>query len=181
MSRQHPNSNQRTRQLRDIVLVPDKDDVKAVTLALQARNPKVSYERMRQEKPKWVHARVRRRIPPPAELHSSLKTFFEVALEDEELFTRTGKKAIASMLEVARLGYLSDPPELMMYYRLRKDREGLWVYETLRGTSQVEGGIHSWIRRNMPKGQMSAASMELWFFCYGFRHNSMVRESNAIL
>ncbi|KAJ7750416.1 hypothetical protein DFH07DRAFT_941871 [Mycena maculata] len=46
------------------------------------------------------------------------------------------------LLETVRKGYLSDPPDISLYHLMGKDRDGLNLYRTTRGTNSLEGGFH---------------------------------------
>ena len=54
---------------------------------------------------------------------------------------------VEHLLETVRKGYLSDPAGISLYYYMAKDRDGLNIYRTTRGTNSVEGGFHMTVRR----------------------------------
>ena len=53
----------------------------------------------------------------------------------------------SQLIDTARLGFLSDPVGVSLYYRMGIDKDGLTIYRTIRGTNSVEGGVHMTIRR----------------------------------
>ncbi|KAJ7122324.1 hypothetical protein C8R44DRAFT_736019 [Mycena epipterygia] len=54
---------------------------------------------------------------------------------------------VKHLLDTVRKVYLSDPPGISLYYLMGKDRHGLNIYCTIRGTNSLEGGFHMVVRR----------------------------------
>ncbi|KAJ7712869.1 hypothetical protein B0H14DRAFT_3523704 [Mycena olivaceomarginata] len=82
-----------------------------------------------------------------------LETVFK-AYEDIECSTKEGRGPLFSddakemvLLDTVRKRYLSDPPGIPLYYFMGKDRDGLNIYRTIRGTNSTEGGFHMVVRR----------------------------------
>ena len=63
------------------------------------------------------------------------------------LFSDSACKQAQSIIQVAQLGLISDPPGYALYYKMGVDPDGLPYYHCVRGTNSVEGGIHMVIRR----------------------------------
>jgi hypothetical protein len=63
------------------------------------------------------------------------------------LFSDSACKQAKSIIRVAQLGLISDPPGYALYYKMGVDPDGLPYYRCVRGTNSVEGGIHMVIRR----------------------------------
>ncbi|KAI0369360.1 hypothetical protein BV20DRAFT_1113655 [Pilatotrama ljubarskyi] len=134
------------RALRDALLLPDPADQAAVERVLESRG--VSWRQMVLTKPDWVWRRVRRFVPKPDVLHQRIKhvllTYgpFKDATTGQPLFNDASWQKAVNVLENVRAGYYSDPPGIQLYMVCGKDREGLTLYRCVRGTNNVEGGIH---------------------------------------
>src|SRR6266481_4202307 len=104
---------------------------------------------MMHTKPDAIHRRVRRFCPPPEILVPQLETLI-TSWEDVEcsldpsrgpLFSVSARKQAKSLIRVAQLGLISDPPGYPLYYKMGVDPDGLSYYHCVRGTNSVEGGI----------------------------------------
>ena len=113
---------------------------------------------MMHTKPDAMHQRVRHFCPPPDILVPQLETLF-VSWNDVQcsldpkcgpLFSDSACKQAKSIIQVAQLGLISDPPAspgYPLYYKMSVDPDGLPYYCCVRGTNSVEGGIHMVICR----------------------------------
>jgi hypothetical protein len=93
-------------------------------------------------------------IPPPRDLDIRLEKL-EVWLnfKDDDgvpLFNSKAKKAYRKLRRRVQQGAYSDPAGISLYIQIGIDRDGLPVYRCLRGTGDVEGGIHSTNRAQYP-------------------------------
>ncbi|KAJ7936744.1 hypothetical protein B0H13DRAFT_2303452 [Mycena leptocephala] len=99
-----------------------------------------------------------------------------------KLFNADCHKAAKLIIEDVRKGWVSDPPGVAMFNRVRIDKHGLWIWHSIRGTSGLEGGIHHTVRSKF--GSLGA-SVELTVallsdYCYrknvelGSRHRDGV-------
>ncbi|KAJ7435705.1 hypothetical protein B0H11DRAFT_2256944 [Mycena galericulata] len=98
-----------------------------------------------------INRRVRRYIPSPEKLVKDLLLLFTcfqnlLDADGKKFFTKDARKQAAALVETARLGFLSDPPGMAVYYLIGRDKNGLNLYRTVRGTNSVEGGVHKQIR-----------------------------------
>ncbi|KAJ7754699.1 hypothetical protein DFH07DRAFT_959733 [Mycena maculata] len=62
-------------------------------------------------------------------------------------FSDEAKEMVKHLLDTVQKGFLSDPPRILLYYLRGKDRDGLNIYRTVRGTNSIEGGFHMAVRR----------------------------------
>lgn len=132
-----------------------------------------------------LNRRIRRFIPPRLVLVERLKVLF-TAYQDIVCSTRGGRpvrffskearEMAARLLETARLGFLSDPQGIHLYYKMGVDRDGLTVYRTIRGTNSVEGGVHMTIRRVFGSLQASPELAECLLLNWILRRNKSVCE-----
>ncbi|KAJ7159203.1 hypothetical protein C8R43DRAFT_1177962 [Mycena crocata] len=182
----HSLAKQFARWLRDAILVPDKIDKAQVEAVLKKGG--ITWNQAVRSKPDWVWARVRRYIPPAEYLEPVLQKLFDTHADAVcsqhgiKLFNEETHKAAEAMLDDLRQGWLSDPPGVALFNRLRTDKNGLSVWHCERGTNSLEGGVHMPVRDRF--GSLGA-SVELTMallsdFCYrknvesGSRHKEGV-------
>jgi hypothetical protein len=95
--------------------------------------------------------------------------------KEHHFFSQEARKTAETLLETVRLGFVSDPLGIPLYYVRGKDRDELTLYRTVRGTNSVEGGIHMLIRRIFgslrASPELTEATIGNWFL----RRNRMVR------
>jgi hypothetical protein len=89
-------------------------------------------------------------------------------------FSDEAKEMVQHLLETVRKGYLSDPSGISLYYLMGKDRDGLNIYRTIRGTNSVEGGVHMAIRRIFGSLQASPELAECLIINWILRRNKRV-------
>ncbi|TFY76543.1 hypothetical protein EWM64_g7467, partial [Hericium alpestre] len=132
--------------LRDAIFIPDPEDKAAIEDVLQRRG--TSFKAMFFSHPKWILRRMKCHVPEPETLVSRV---FEVlftygplkdAKTGQPLFNDTAWDTVRNVLENIRHGYYSDPPGLSLYFVRGRDKDGLLLYRSLRGTNHVEGGVH---------------------------------------
>jgi hypothetical protein len=181
----HSLAKQFSRWLRDAILVPDKIDRAQVEAVLKKGN--ITWNQAVRSKPEWVWARVRRYIPPPEYLESVLDTLFKTHADvicsssGIKLFNSATHKAAQAMLGDVHRGWLTDPPGIALYNRLRTDSNGLPTWHDIRGSNSLEGGVHRPVRdRFASLGASVELSVALFSdFCY--RKNVEVRDSSEIV
>jgi len=172
-------AKQFSRYLRDALLVPDEIDKASVEAFLKKKN--ITRDQAVRSKSDWVWQRARRYIPPPEALEPVLVELFKTHADivctrrKFKLFNADCHKAAKLMLADVRNGWLSDPPGVALYNRLRTDENGLSIWHCKRGTSGLEGGVHRTVRSRF--GSLGA-SVEMLVallsdFCY--RKNVEVR------
>ncbi|KAJ7152904.1 hypothetical protein C8R46DRAFT_912792, partial [Mycena filopes] len=150
INKDHSLAKQFSRWLRDAILVPDKIDKARVEAVLKKRGK--TWAKTVRNNPDWVWQRVRRFIPPPDILEAVLKKLFAThanlpcSKNNIRLFNEDCRKAAAAMLDDVRKGWVSDPPGIALFNRLRTDEAGLPIWHCIRGTSSLEGGVHMPVR-----------------------------------
>lgn len=166
------------RILRDAIFLPDVEDKRRM-IAYLARlpTPKTWEEAMR-TRPQFIKRYVKFVVPPPEQLYRLVKEIFRVygPLQDAQtgqpLFGRSTLKTVKSILEYIKLGYISDPPNIPLYYPLGVcSVTGLTRYRCWRGTNFTEGGVHRPIRHSMPISGVSPRHTANRLKDFGFRHN----------
>ncbi|KAF8994516.1 hypothetical protein BDZ89DRAFT_1179623 [Hymenopellis radicata] len=153
LSKKHSAFKEFSHQFSRAVWLIHRDDLKAVQTVYEKRGMKWSFA-LRVHAAK-LRKRIRRCIPPPDVLVPRLKLLFNAwqdvacAVQPSRgcFFSDEAKKQAAQLLQVAELGLISDPVGARLYYLQGKDRDGLNVYRTIRGTNGIEGGIHTHINR----------------------------------
>ncbi|KAH7920342.1 hypothetical protein BV22DRAFT_1133160 [Leucogyrophana mollusca] len=137
--------------LRDAIFIPDSEDKAAVLRVLEARC--TTFQQMVLHDLGWVWQRVKRLVPPPEILTPQvLQVLHEFgplkdAVTGQPLFSDASWNKAKNIIENIRLGYYSDPPGVKLYTVQQKDADKLTIYRCLRGTNNVEGGVHQNIIR----------------------------------
>jgi hypothetical protein len=178
VSRQHGVRRPFVRALSMAFFLPMSEDRLAVEQVLKKLG--TSYDAQLLSRPRWIHARVRRVIPPPEVLlprvAEVIKTYGAVrdATTSQPLFNARAWDAAKSMLENVRLGYYSDPPGVELYFKMGVDKNGLTTYRCCRGTNSVEGGVHQNIIRKYDSFNTSPRHGINVILEYAVRHNIAV-------
>jgi hypothetical protein len=128
----------------------------------------------------WTWQRCKRTIPPPDLLLPVVSSVFSTygplkdAKTGQPLFNAAAWKASKGILQLIRLGHLSDPPSIPLYYETRVDENGFPLYRCIRGTNMVEGGVHRHLRDKLPKSGVSIRHMLACLKDFVLRHNLLV-------
>lgn len=138
------------RALRAAMFILNKDDVAKVKKVLENK-PGMSWEKALTFNFDYIAARVRRTVPPASILYNRMLAvfdFFKDRVDSDSgqvLFHTTNRKKFRNMLDMIKKGYASDPPGLSLYTpktdkfgRIMIDRDGLPLYRSNRGTSNLE-------------------------------------------
>jgi hypothetical protein len=102
---------------------------------------------------RWVQERVPRYVPPPSVLVPAIQHVYNAfaSAPDAEtgrpLFDKKAWEKANAVLELAREGYLSDIPGIVLYEKAGIDEYGLQKYKCDRGSNRLEGGPHGDIYR----------------------------------
>ena len=113
------------RALSAAIFLTDLDDKRAVEEVLKHKG--VTYESKLKSHPWWILSRVRRYVPPPEILFGRvaavMKTYgpLKDATSGEPLFNGKCWDTVKNLLEHIRNGYYSDPPDVPLFYKIRKD------------------------------------------------------------
>lgn len=162
LSKKHSAFNAFAHDFSEAIFIRDKSDELAVRTVLE--NHGVDWEYAKRAKASALNRRIRRYIPRRAILVARLEHLFNAYADIQcstkksrgSFFSDEAKEMTIHLLNTARQGYLSDPPGISLYYLMGKDRDGLNLYRTVRGTNSIEGGFHKSVRRVF--GSMRASS-----------------------
>jgi hypothetical protein len=80
------------------------------------------------------------------------------SITGQPLFNAAAWKSAKGVLKLIQAGYISDPPEIDLYYQVGLDqkKDGLLIWRCMRGTNFTEGGVHHSIRHAFPDSSISA-------------------------
>ena len=144
------------RALRASVFIMNDDDVDDVKRILDGKVG-TSWEKKLSFDFSYIAKRVRRRVPPPNILYHRMKAVFDFfkdrhcSTTNVVLFHEKNRNKFCNMLELVKKGYASDPPGMAMYVpktdaygRKMVDSDGLKLYRSVRGTSNLES-LHQYL------------------------------------
>jgi hypothetical protein len=177
LSKKHSIFKEFARQFSETIFIRDQEDEANVRAVLEEKGIKLEYAIC--AKKSALNHRIRRYIPPPEKLAADLEILFnsfknvcdsvdQANSRGSRFFSEEAQETANTLLETVRLGFLSDPPGISRYYIRGKDRDGLILYRTVRGTNSVEGGVHMLIRRIYgslrASPELTEAIIANWFF-----------------
>jgi hypothetical protein len=162
------------------IFIYDRNDREAVEAILDKHN--LTWDYALHIKKTAIHRRVRRYVPPPDILCQALETLFACwqdvpcSLDPKRgpLFDEKARKQVKNILQTARLGLMSDPPGIPLYYKIGVDCNGLPYYRCVRGTNSIEGGIHMQLRRTFGSLHASPELTDALLCNIRHRHNTTV-------
>ncbi len=170
-----------TRALRDALFMHDPDDKLNMTDFLAKEG--ITYEQKILWSSDWVWKQVKRYIPAPEILLPWVSAVFQKygplldATTKQPLFNDAAWEVARRILENIRLGYYSDPPGVTLYRSSGYDSNGLALYQCLRGTNNVEGGVHQSIAKRFGSYNASPHFAVNLLRDYCFTHNLNVSET----
>ncbi|KAJ6448574.1 hypothetical protein C8R45DRAFT_1132891 [Mycena sanguinolenta] len=172
-----------SRALRDALLIPHPADKAQIEAYLKTKN--VTWQDMLRFHPKWRHCR--HTIPPPEDLYPLVHSVFMAwgPLKDSRtglpLFNSAAWKVAKNILELIQNGFVSDPPNVQLYYCIGFDEKagGLPIYRCVRGTNMVEGGVHTHLLAKLPSHAASVRHMVACLLDFVLRHNLHVGHFNS--
>ncbi|KAK4702821.1 hypothetical protein P7C70_g3399, partial [Phenoliferia sp. Uapishka_3] len=179
VARAHELAREFSRRFSSVILVPDEEDKAAVIGALAKLPVPMTWDEALLARPKWIWQRVRRVVPPSAELIPALEVLFDTYRDvvdsktGKTLFNKAARENEASVLALARGGYLSDPQDFSMYTFVRTDEHGLSVWRCLRGTNPTEG-LHAKLIRWLSAFNADPELLDGYLAVFRQRHNSDV-------
>ena len=143
------------RSLRASVFIMNHEDVDDVKTVLQSKG--ISWEIKMAFDFRYIADRVRRHVPEPEVLYYRMKSVFEFFQDKKDtttgikLFSDKNKLKFNNMLLTVKRGYGSNSPNMLMYVRKTDkfgrylvDSDGLNLYRSLRGTSNLES-LHQYL------------------------------------
>lgn len=181
LSKKHSAFKAFAHDFSEAIFIRDRSDELAVRAVLEKHG--VNWEYAKRAKAPSLNRRIRRYIPGRVVLLNRLETLFK-AYENIQCSTKKGrgsffsddaKEMVLHLLDTVRKGYLSDPPGIPLYYLMGKDRDGLNIYRTVRGTNSIEGGFHMVVRRIFGSLRASPELAECLLINWILRRNKKVR------
>ncbi|KAJ3004701.1 UNVERIFIED_CONTAM: hypothetical protein HDU68_004936 [Siphonaria sp. JEL0065] len=145
LSKKHPMFGAFFKALRDAIFIIDEEDKIQLDDFLR-RKQNTTFEEELLRNPDWVLKRCRRYIPLSDELYRRVKEVLVEFSKDSykdlkgvPLLSDTVKKDMRTLLnDHIKKGCLSDPEGVALYTQVGKDKDGLPLYATYRGTSDIE-------------------------------------------
>lgn len=144
------------RALRAAVFIMNSDDVAEVKAILESK-PDTSWDKTMAFNFPYIARRVRRIVAPPHILYNWLLAvykFFKDKVDSKtghRLMTDRNQAKFENMLKTIKKGYASDPPNMSLYLpktdrhgRVVVDEDGLTLYRSIRGTSNLES-LHQYL------------------------------------
>lgn len=175
-----------SRALRDTIFIFDGTDKTRIVAWGQRRTPPLSWDALLAQKPDWVLSRCKRIIPPAEILYPLVSDVFQTfgPLKDAKsgapLFNSAAWAVAKNILELARKGFISDPPDIPLFYQWGVDSEtGLPLYKCMRGTNNTEGGVHTHLRSRLPTSGVSVRHVDMCLKDFIGRHNLLVGTLNS--
>jgi hypothetical protein len=180
LSKKHSAFKAFAHDFSEMIFIRDKSDEMAVRAVLEKHG--VSWEYAQRAKSSALNRRIRRYIPGRTVLVKRLETLFKsyenmqcsTKASQGSFFSEDAKEMVKRLLDTARAGYLSDPPGISLYYLMGKDRDGLNIYRTVRGTNSIEGGVHMVVRRIFGSLRASPELAECILINWILRRNTRV-------
>lgn len=165
--------------LRDAIFIPNVEDRRRIEAWGATLSPQIMFEDLKKQCPDTLWKHCRRIIPPPELLYSLVKQVFDAygPLRDAQtgrpLFDSNNWKVAKNVLELIRLGQLSDPPGISLYTHIGHNSSfgGLPVYRCSRGTNQTEGGVHTHLRPRLPTSGAGVPHVNASLMDFSLRHN----------
>lgn len=180
LSKKHSAFKAFAHDFSEAIFIRDKSDEDAVRAVLEKNG--VGWEYAKRAMAPALNRRIRRYIPDRKILLGRVEKLF-AAYTDMRCTTKTNKGSFFSdeakemaknLLETIRKGYLSDPPGIRLYWLMGKDRDGLNIYRTARGTNSIEGGFHMTVRRIFGSLRASPELAECLLLNWILRRNTKV-------
>lgn len=157
------------------MLIPDEGDKHRMVEYLQKKGTTFDKQYIAQND--WLWKRVRRYVPEPNVLYPIVKEFFDCwgaiicTGKKIPLFTPDSWNKSQSILHDIQKGWVSDPKGISMYVLEWVDKHGFNIYRCLRGTSDVEGAVHTHIRKNFASLNASPPLADCILADWRHRHN----------
>jgi hypothetical protein len=180
LSKKHSAFKAFAHDFSEAIFIRDKSDKDAVCAVLEKHG--VSWDYARRGMAAALNRRIRRYIPARNILLKRVEALFagyaDIRCTTKKtrgsFFSDDAKEMAKNLLDTVRKGYLSDPPGIPLYYLMGKDRDGLNIYRTVRGTNSVEGGFHMAVRRIFGSLRASPELAECLLINWILRRNTKV-------
>ena len=163
------------RRFRDAIFVANSEDRDRIEKHLRTIGH--SWDYMLTKNPAWVLRRCRRTVPQPEDLYPVVQNLFaeygplECDTTKKPLFDHETWKQARNVLKAIRMGEVSDPPEIPLYFEMGVDKNNLPMYRCSRGTNSLEGGVHQNIIRKFGSFGAGPHMTNCMLADYRLRHN----------
>jgi hypothetical protein len=182
VSKEHGLRRPFARALRDAILIPDAADKSHVSEYLASIG--TSWNDVLCTNARWLWKHCKRTIPPPEELYPLVKEVYSTfgplldAKTRQPLFNSRAWKDAGNVLKAIKMGLLSDPPGIPLYFQIGIDKKhgNLPIYRCARGTNNAEGGVHHSGRRHLPISGVSAFHASARLRDFVLMHNLVVSQ-----
>ncbi|KAF8174492.1 hypothetical protein K438DRAFT_1522445, partial [Mycena galopus ATCC 62051] len=169
--------------LRDAIFIPDEQDKARIEAYLKTQN--LSWDHQLRFNARWFWRRCKRTVPPPDKLYEAVNEVYKLCGPQKDsktnlpLFTPQAWHDAKNVLKAIRLGLLSDPPGVQLYYQMYIEKKtNLPIFRCARGTCIPEGAIHKNLKDQMPKSGTSIRHAAARIKDYVFIHNLVVGTLN---
>ncbi|KAI3649998.1 hypothetical protein MP228_005630 [Amoeboaphelidium protococcarum] len=176
------------RKFRDALFIIHPQDRAALEQYVKESDEYESFDDLMAAKPNWVLERCRREIPSPVELRKRLEALIAEYQKDcycdpsdgARLLDQDCLDAFKKLLVHIDKGCLSDPVGIGLYYETGQDSKGLTTYRCIRGTSDLEGGIHQKLVRKFKTWNAGPAFADAALSVIRHRFNVRASERNRL-
>ena len=173
--KKHVLAKEFKRRFRDAIFVANSEDRDRIERHL--RTIGCSWDYMLTKNPAWILRRCRRTVPQPEDLYPVVQNLFaeyaplECSITKKPLFDHETWKQARNVLKAIRMGEVSDPPEIPLYFEMGVDKNNLPMYRCSRGTNSLEGGVHQNIIRKFGSFGAGPHMTDCMLADYRLRHN----------
>jgi hypothetical protein len=182
ISRCHGLQYQFVHELWDAIFIPDQQDKAQIDAWGATQDSQLSYEKLYNISPEWIHKQCKHIIPPPKILYAYVgKVFLTYGpLKDPcsqaPLFNADNWQTAKQIMSLIENGYLSDPTDIFLYTIIGLDKKsgGLPIYKCACGTNSTEGAVYTHLHKYMPKSGVSLHHLHACLHDYVLRHNLTV-------
>lgn len=173
------------KMFRDALFVVDEGDKARVAIVLEKQGS--TWDKAINSKPRWIWKRVRRYVPQPQILRPLVEKIFTLfgpmicAKSKKPLFSDDAHQKAKNVLQDISQGFVSDPVDIPLYYKVKKDQNGLMKFRCIRGTNLLEGGLHQKLIAKFSSYQASVPFASSLMREYVLRHNLNVSRNATCL
>ena len=186
VSKEHGLRRPFAQALHDAILIPDAADKSRVSEYLASIS--TSWNDVLWTKATWLWKHCKRTIPPPEQLYPAVKEVYTTfgplldAKTRQPLFNSRAWKDAGNVLKAIKMGLLSDPPGIPLYFQIGVDKKhgNLPIYRCARGTNNAEGGVHHSGRRHLPISGVSARHASARLRDFVLMHNLVVSKCKLL-
>ncbi|KAI3630079.1 hypothetical protein MIR68_011514 [Amoeboaphelidium protococcarum] len=184
----HAFTPQFCRKFRDALFIIHPQDRAALEQYVKESDEYESFDDLMAARPDWVLERCRREIPSPMELRKRLEVLIAEYIKDcycdpsdgVRLLDEDCLDAFKKLFVHVDKGCLSDPVGIGLYYETGQDSNGLTTYRCIRGTSDLERGIHQKLVRKFKTWNAGPAFADAALSLIRHRFNVRASERNRL-